>query len=81
MEVQVLKETNEAKFIDFITQRILNQREGRRREIALQLFKLLKKIPNFRPLLAKTQEETIKVSDKDGLKPLDQARIISSTWD
>ena len=47
MEIQVLKETNEENFKEFITAMIHNQKQGQRRNQAYKLINLLKDIPNF----------------------------------
>ena len=56
MEIQVLKETNEDSFKEFITDMIHNQKQGKRRSQACKLIGLLKNIPNFQKFVNETQE-------------------------
>ena len=63
MEIQVLKETNEENFKEFITAMIHNQKQGQRRSQAYKLINLLKDIPNFQKLVNEMQEDYIEAGD------------------
>mmetsp|Transcript_32819 Transcript_32819/g.50120 ORF Transcript_32819/g.50120 Transcript_32819/m.50120 type:complete len:180 (+) Transcript_32819:3034-3573(+) len=90
MEIQVLKETNEERFKEFITNMIHNQNHGRRRTLAQKLISLLKKIPNFDSLINETEvfidagNDNVQkfgiTDDEESKMIINQARIIENSW-